>query len=141
MVGTKSQYFMLSQHCAEGGDKKSVFYAESALRKVEGVRKVMVGTKSQYFMLSQHCTEGARKVMVGTKSQYFMLSQHCTEGAGGVRRCAEGDGGDKKSVFYAESALHGRCVGGARKVMVGTKSQYFMLSQHCTEGAREVRGR
>ena len=113
MVGTKSQYFMLSQHCAEGdgGDKKSVFYAESALhgRCAGGARKVMVGTKSQYFMLSQHCTEGARKVrkvMVGTKSQYFMLSQHC----------AEGDGGDKKSVFYAESALRGRCVGGAWKV-------------------------
>ena len=35
MVGTKSQYFMLSQHCGtegDGGDKKSVFYAESALR-------------------------------------------------------------------------------------------------------------
>ena len=70
---------------------------------------------------------------MGTKSQYFMLSQHCAEGVWEVRgRCAEGDGGDKKSVFYAESALRG---------MVGTKSQYFMLSQHCTEGAREVRGR
>ena len=96
MVGTKSQYFMLSQHCAEGdgGDKKSVFYAGRCVggaRKVFYVRmKEMVGTKSQYFMLSQHCTEGvregARKVMVGTKSQYFMLSQHCTEGAREVRR-------------------------------------------------------
>ena len=69
-----------------------------------------------------------------------MLSQHCAEGVWEVRgRCAEGDGGDKKSVFYAESALHGRCAGGARKVMVGTKSQYFMLSQHCTEGAEGAR--
>ena len=47
MVGTKSQYFMLSQHCTEGARK---------------VRKVMVGTKSQYFMLSQHCAEGAQEV-------------------------------------------------------------------------------
>ena len=48
MVGTKSQYFMLSQHCTEGA------------WEVHG--KVMVGTKSQYFMLSQHCTEGVREV-------------------------------------------------------------------------------
>ena len=72
-------------------------------------------------------------------------------------RCVEGDGGDKKSVFYAESVQ--RCVevyaevcgglrGGARKVMVGTKNQYFMLSQcggartftrRCTEVYTEVR--
>ena len=71
---------------------------------------MMVGTKSQYFMLSQHCTEGARKVMVGTKSQYFMLSQHCTEGDGGDKKSVfYADVRGQKVVFYAESALHGRC--------------------------------
>ena len=33
--------------------------------------------------------------------------------------------------------MHGRCVGGARKVVEGTRK----LHRRCTEGAREVRGR
>ena len=74
-------------------------------------------------------------MMVGTKSQYFMLSQHCAEGALEVRgRCAEGDGGDKKSVFYAESALRGRCAegdGGDKKSVFYAESA---LRGRCAEG-------
>ena len=60
-----------------------------------------------------------------------MLNQH-------VRgRCTAGDGGDKKSVFYTESAcvqkVRGRCAGGVRKVMVA-----FYAESAC---AQKVRGR
>ena len=61
------------------------------------------------------CVGGVQKVIVA-----FYAESACARKVCG--RCMQGDGGIL--------CLVSMCVEGAQEVMVGTKSQYFMLRQH-----------